>query len=92
MKFECKKCGECCRNLNMSDIYREMHKGDGICIYLNENICTIYEDRPLLCRIEESYPLFQDLFSKNEYYELNYKECRKFIKKYIEKTNFTRLK
>lgn len=79
MSFKCIKCGECCKNLNMSDIYKELHKGDEICIYLKDNICTIYEDRPLLCRVDESYILFKDKFSKEEYYKLNYEQCKKFI-------------
>jgi hypothetical protein len=28
----------------------EMKKADGCCIFLRENSCTIYEDRPLICR------------------------------------------
>ncbi len=76
--FKCDKCGQCCRNLDKSDIYRELHNGDGICIYLDGNLCSIYENRPLLCRIDESYEVyFKDKMSLNEYYEANYKICRK---------------
>lgn len=74
--FECDKCGMCCRNLDKSDIYKELHNGDGICKYLDGNLCSIYDDRPLLCRIDESYEVyFKDKMSLNEYYEANYKVC-----------------
>lgn len=76
--FECNRCGECCRNLNKADIYKELDRGDGICKYLKGDDCSIYEDRPLLCRIDECYDVFfKEQYSKQEYYELNYEVCRK---------------
>ena len=53
--FKCDKCGECCRHLNESDLYIELDRGDGVCKYLDGNLCSIYENRPLHCRIDESY-------------------------------------
>ena len=62
--FQCDMCGECCRNLNKSPIYNYLHNGNGICKYLRGNLCSIYENRPLLCRIDESYIVFfQDILS-----------------------------
>lgn len=76
--FQCEKCGQCCRHLNRSDIYKELDRGDGVCIYLKDNLCSIYETRPILCRVDESYEYyFKELYSKQEYYELNYKACKK---------------
>ncbi|MCI8860057.1 MAG: YkgJ family cysteine cluster protein [Lachnospiraceae bacterium] len=76
--FVCDKCGECCRNLNLSPLYQQLDRGDGVCRYLSGNLCSIYETRPLLCRIDESYHIFfQDTISKEEYYSLNYKACDK---------------
>lgn len=76
--YSCDCCGECCRNLDKSDIYSSLDRGDGTCKYLSGNLCSIYDDRPLLCRIDESYEaFFSSTFSKEEYYELNYKECKK---------------
>ena len=51
--FQCDMCGECCRNLGRSSLYRALHDGDGVCRYLTGNMCSIYKDRPLLCRVEE---------------------------------------
>lgn len=79
--FNCSKCGECCRNLNKSELYKELHNGDGICKFLNGNLCSIYEKRPLLCNVDESYKIyFKDKMSLNEYYSLNYEAC-KLLKK-----------
>lgn len=74
--FKCDKCGECCRNLNKVNIYKDLHNGDGICRYLEGNECSIYENRPLLCRVDESYEkLFKNIMSYKEYLQLNYQSC-----------------
>jgi hypothetical protein len=71
-------CGECCRHLNNSDLYKELDRGDGVCRFLRGNKCSIYKDRPLLCRVDESYEkLFVGKVSKEEYYRLNYEACDK---------------
>lgn len=79
--FKCDRCGECCRNLNKSPIYNELHDGDGVCRYLRNNLCSIYETRPLLCRVDESYELFfKDKLSYDEYVQRNYSFCKEFKK------------
>ena len=76
MMFKCDKCGLCCRNLKKSDLYAELDRGDGICRFLNGNLCSIYNERPLLCRIDESYDaFFKDQVTIEEYYRLNYDVC-----------------
>ena len=55
--FKCDCCGECCRNLDKSDLYKELNRGDGVCKFLMENLCSIYDNRPLLCRIDDSYDM-----------------------------------
>ncbi|MHD0317892.1 YkgJ family cysteine cluster protein [Fusobacterium sp. THCT1E2] len=80
--FECNKCGECCRNLDKSPIYNELHDGDGLCRYLRGNICSIYSERPLLCRIDKSYnAIFKKKMSYEKYIRLNYKYCNELKKK-----------
>jgi len=79
--FNCDKCGECCRNLNMSDIYSDLNAGDGTCKYLVGDLCSIYDDRPLKCRIEECYyAFFSDYMTIDEYYQMNYDMCKKLKK------------
>jgi len=76
--FECNKCGECCRHLDLSDIYKELDDGTGKCKYLIGNLCSIYAERPIYCRVEECYELFfKEQMSLNEYYELNKIYCKK---------------
>lgn len=79
--FKCDCCGECCRSLDKSDIYHELDRGDGVCRYLEGNLCSIYEDRPLICRIDECYNIFfQRYYTKDEYYKLNYEACKQLKK------------
>lgn len=79
--FKCDCCGECCRKLNYSELYKDLDRGDGICKYLVENKCSIYESRPLICRIDESYDMFfSDLMSKEDFYKLNQNVCTYFKK------------
>lgn len=80
--FQCDCCGCCCRNLDKSELYKDLDRGDGVCKYLNENLCTIYENRPLFCRVDECYERFfkQDM-SLVEYYDVNLKMCEKLKEK-----------
>lgn len=76
--FHCDMCGQCCRNLSKSDLYAFLNRGDGICKYLKGNLCSIYKNRPLLCRVDESYyAYFQDKYTIDEYYRINYEGCIK---------------
>ena len=76
MSFKCDMCGECCRNLKLSPIYAKLDDGTGKCKYLDGNICSIYSDRPLICRVDDAYEAyFKDVMSKDEYYQENYRTC-----------------
>lgn len=79
--FKCDKCGECCRHLDESELYQEIDRGDGVCKFLTDNLCSIYDKRLLLCRVDESYELFfKSKMTKDEYDRLNTEGCR-MIKK-----------
>lgn len=76
--FKCDQCGVCCRNVGKSPIYKDLDDGTGKCRYLDGNLCGIYETRPLLCRVDESYEtFFKDQMTLEEYYRLNYEACNK---------------
>lgn len=76
--FICDQCGACCRNLDKSVVYATIDSGNGICKYLDGNLCSIYENRPLLCRIDESYEVyFKDVMTLDEYYRRNHEACSK---------------
>lgn len=77
--FVCDKCGLCCMNLGRSSIYAGLDRGDGICRYFDEEfkLCTIYESRPLLCNVDETYKhFFRKEMTKEDYYNLNYESCK----------------
>lgn len=81
MMFVCSKCGGCCRHVNLSPLYEQLDRGDGVCKYLCGNLCSIYDNRPLLCRVDESYErFFKEKLSKEDYYRLNYQVCDKIKK------------
>jgi len=76
--FICSKCGACCRNLDKSIYFAEYDMGNGVCRYFDEetNLCTIYDDRPLLCNIEKAYDAyFKEYMTLDEYYSANYESC-----------------
>lgn len=78
MMFKCDMCGECCRNLSFSEIYSDLDDGTGKCRYLVGNKCSIYNDRPLKCRIDDCYEeYFSGQMTKEEYYRLNHEICDK---------------
>lgn len=75
--FECDQCGACCRHLELSELYEDLDRGDGTCRYLSGNLCSIYENRPLLCRIDECYQkFFREVMSIDTYYQLNHQACQ----------------
>lgn len=79
--FQCDQCGCCCRNLNKSELYSNLDRGDGVCKYSSGNECSIYNERPLLCRVDECYKLFfSQYMSLEEYYQLNKDICKKLKK------------
>ena len=55
---QCNDCnGACCKRINIKT--KEIHK----CFYLTEdNLCSIYEDRPIACRLDSRY--YDDMFIK----------------------------
>ena len=47
-----------------------------MCKYLSGNQCSIYDTRPLLCRIDESYErFFIDKMTREEFYQANLRVC-----------------
>lgn len=80
--FKCDQCGECCRHLKDVSVYADLDRGDGVCKYLNDNLCSIYDTRPLLCRIDECFELFfKEQYSLDEFYRLNTEICNQLKNK-----------
>lgn len=81
MMFPCTKCGACCRHVDRSPLYAALDRGDGVCRYLSGNLCSIYETRPLLCRVDLCYEMFfAGQMTKEEYYRRNLAACEELQK------------
>ena len=78
--FNCDKCGSCCRNIAGIKLFSDMDDGTGICKFLDQsnNLCKIYNSRPIFCNVDEMYKkYFKNLMSLEEFYNLNYMACEK---------------
>jgi Fe-S-cluster containining protein len=75
--FVCRKCGECCRHIE-SFIDSMPHQHNGICDFLQGNLCSIYENRPNLCDYKRAYKYFEGYLSETEYREQVIYFCEKF--------------
>ena len=53
MKWKCQKCGSCCKGEIVKKILPEFYdKNKDRCINLtDDNLCSIYNNRPIVCNI-----------------------------------------
>lgn len=77
----CTKCGECCRHVGNSKLFPLPTNPDGSCIMLKDGKCTIYEDRPLICRVDDLYNegYINKKYSYKEYIKANIDVCNTLI-------------
>ena len=76
--FPCNACGECCRHVHLSSQTAFLDRGDGICRHFDErtNLCTIYEMRPLVCRVQEYYETYLNKhISWGKFIKINVEIC-----------------
>lgn len=76
--FPCTRCGACCRSVANNSTTDFLNRGDGVCKYLNDstNLCSIYENRPDICRVDLQYKInYQKYISWDKFSELNQKAC-----------------
>ena len=77
--FKCKNCGNCCRKISQINLLKYLDDGTGKCKYFDStnNLCSIYNSRPIICNVDKCYVVyFSQLYSLEEYYDLNYKVCK----------------
>jgi len=84
-KFLCTQCGACCRT-SMKERGAEKHglpiKEDGSCGYLVGNLCSIYEDRPEICNVEQTMERVVKegkWKNKTDFYKFVTKNCHELI-------------
>ncbi len=78
--FPCTACGKCCKNVHLSPQTDYLNRGDGTCRHFDDNtkLCSIYQDRPLVCRVEEYYEKhLADLYKWNDFVKINLAICDK---------------
>lgn len=85
--FPCERCGSCCRRVGEAFLARQMAKPSGVCKYLDEssNLCTIYEDRPIFCRVDEFYEQnLSSIMPREDFYLMNKEVCKNFQRQRLE--------
>ena len=61
MKFQCSACGLCCRKQYLDQLPFDFPRNPvtGDCVALGDDgLCTIYSERPLVCRTADLYDLY----------------------------------
>lgn len=77
--FPCTACGLCCKRVGMSKETAFLDRGDNICRHFDEqsHLCKIYENRPLVCRVQEYYQThLTHLYSWQEFIKINQRICK----------------
>lgn len=81
-RFNCDRCGLCCRNIGGIPQLSQFDRGDGVCCHLTgENLCDIYENRPEVCSVERMYSRFAAQMTREQYLEMMSETCS-FLKKH----------
>ncbi|WP_429182353.1 YkgJ family cysteine cluster protein [Aeromonas salmonicida] len=78
--FPCTTCGKCCRRVYANPETSFLDRGDGVCGYFAEetNLCRIYEQRPLVCRVEDYYRAkLVEVLTWDEFVRINQSICNK---------------
>lgn len=87
--FKCDCCGICCRNIRNIEMLAGFDDGTGVCRYLGRenNLCMIYDSRPVVCNVDAMYELFfREEMTREEFYCVNYSACEKLKRRGTAKT------
>ncbi|MEL0578325.1 YkgJ family cysteine cluster protein [Pectobacterium punjabense] len=78
--FPCTQCGLCCQRVSLAQETRDLDRGDGTCKHYDSASkgCSIYDERPDICRVDLQYQLnYARFYSWEEFVALNLAVCRK---------------
>lgn len=84
----CTRCGECCRHISGIEELKDFDSENGVCKFLDGNICRIFDNRPIVCNAERFYSeRLSDKLTKDDFFELVVRYCQYFqnVKSSIEK-------
>jgi len=85
MDFPCVKCGICCRQISKVPELAEYDRGDGVCRHLYNNLCDIYEQRPIICNVQTMYDsYFHTEMDEKTFIKENLIACMKLAEGYPE--------
>lgn len=78
-EFKCSRCGACCKNIGYVEEALHLDRGDGVCKYYSDDkkMCTIYDFRPEICRVDKMYKRFKNDMSWDKYLDSSYEACDK---------------
>lgn len=75
-RFNCDRCGLCCRSIGGIPQLKQFDRGDGVCRHLTDaNLCDMYESRPEVCNVEKMYSRFASEMSMEEYLSMMEASC-----------------
>lgn len=80
--FPCTQCGLCCQHVHLTDETRFLDRGDGACRHLDEagKRCTIYANRPDICRVDRMYTLrYAQHYTWGEFVTINLNVCSALV-------------
>ena len=81
--FPCIECGLCCRSIGGINELANFDQGDGVCIHLSDGRCSVYHERPDICRVDVMYEkLYQFQYTLEQYYAENLKICQELKQKH----------
>ena len=77
----CTSCSICCYFASTVPNFPEPVDETGKCMHLKEDrTCAIYDTRPKICRVDDSFELVKHKFkSKDDYIKLTIDTCNKMI-------------
>jgi Fe-S-cluster containining protein len=76
-QFPCNQCGLCCQNIGQIEELRAFDRGDGTCKYLIDKTCSIYANRPDICRVDLMFErYFAEFYDRETYYQKNLEICK----------------
>lgn len=81
--FPCNQCGLCCQNIGGIEELKELDDGNGVCRYLKDNLCSIYENRPEVCRVDVMYEkYYKHQMNWDAFVKGNAKVCQQLQRTY----------
>lgn len=76
----CIRCGECCRHISGIPELEKYDSGNGVCCFLKDNLCQIYENRPDVCNAELLWKKYFQTLPWDVFYEKVKASCRDIMK------------